>query len=373
MAEFLFYLTVLIAALTRYHWRSHTKAFHQADPWIFEQYDQVIGMHIPYYAALSPAGKQHFVARAYQVQGEIRIEGREEFEVTEEVRILVCACIAQLTFGFDKPGLPIVKGVLIYPGVFYSRLARNWVKGLAMNNGVVFLSWPDFLKGYENSTSTYNLGLHEFTHMMKMQTDDVFTSDKRLNEHFETWEEIGQPVFTQIRNSGEHFFREYAGTNKSEFLSVCVENFFEVPAAFEKTLPTLYYHLCFLLNQDPQNAAGDYELTEDCIRQINEKIIDDLPVYHTLISSREYRFWLIASQFTWGILFFDLFILVEVSTQTQLAVLRMSLFTMGIFILSRWFHYKSWKSTLHVSYLHYLLLRLIPLLLLLMFILAAVE
>lgn len=162
MLETVFYLVILVAALGRYHWRSREINLPEVDPDDFATCDQMIRAHIPYYLSLSDQARKRFIHRVLVLYHDLRIEGREDFEVTDEVRVLVCACLTQLTFGFSEPGLPFVKGVLVFPDIFYSRLARNWVKGLAMNNGVVFLSWPDFIKGYEHSSDTYNLGLHEF-------------------------------------------------------------------------------------------------------------------------------------------------------------------------------------------------------------------
>lgn len=373
MLEVVFYIVIVIAALGRYHWRNRDAAIPVVDPDDFAACDKLISMHITYYRTLSEVSKKRFVQRVLILFHELRVEGREEFEVTAEVRILVCASLTQLTFGFSEPGLPFIKGVLVFPGVFYSRLARNWVKGLAMNNGVVFLSWPDFMKGYEHSSDTYNLGLHEFTHMLKMQSEDGFMGDRRLTEHYETWNEIAHEVFLRTREKSETFFREYAGTNTSEFLSVCVENFFEIPEAFEKELPEIYYHLCYLLNQDPLNKTGDYVLTEACIQRINAKIKNDLPLPKTLISSGEYRFWLFVSRFTLGILFIDFIIVMQTSLPAQLAVLRMVLATFFIFLLSRWVYYKNLRDAFHISYLKYFGGKLLPLLLVIMFLVIALT
>lgn len=372
MAELLFYGILIVAALMRYCWRS-TAEIAWVKGNVFAGYDALLTRHMTYYTKLTASGKQKFVAGVHQLVQHLRIEGREGFVVTEEVRILICACLNQLTFGFSEPGLPFLKGVLVYPGVFYSRLARNWVKGLALGNGVVYISWPDFLKGYEHADDTYNLGLHEFTHILKMQSEDGLLSDKRFYAHYEEWSVLAYPVFSKTRNSSEGFFRQYAGTNESEFFSVCVENFFEIPGQFEKELPHLYYHLCYLLNQNPLKPGADYELSEAEIREINTRLKHNLPVNRTLVTSREHRFWLFAARLLWGVALVELFVLIRLSAHTQLVVLRMVIVTAVIFLAARFFYYRNMYDTFHRSYFSYFLFRLLPLLLVAMLMICAVS
>ena len=54
-----------------------------------------------------------------------------------------------------------------------------------------------------------------------------------------------------------------------EFFAVAVEHFFEAPAEFQKELPDIYNHLCVLLNQNPLNVRGDFELTSGFIKKAN--------------------------------------------------------------------------------------------------------
>ena len=54
-----------------------------------------------------------------------------------------------------------------------------------------------------------------------------------------------------------------------EFFAVAVEHFFEAPAEFHKELPDIYNHLCVLLNQNPLNIRGDFELTSGFIKKAN--------------------------------------------------------------------------------------------------------
>jgi hypothetical protein len=231
---------------------------------------------------------------------------------------------------------------------------------------VVFLSWADFIKGYENSSDTYNVGLHEFAHMLNMQANESFYADKRVNEYYQKWNELSHSLFLKLRNKEEDFFRAYGGINKSEFFSVCIENFFEVPQQFEKELPDLFYHLCYLLKQNPLNMEEDYELTKSFIVQVNDRIEPDLPIFQIYKTNFEYRFWHIVSSITYVFLFCEWMVFMANNSDTQLLMFRFVLVTLAIFVAIRWHYYNTIKSVFYLAYLKHLFFELIPIALLLL-------
>ena len=73
-----------------------------------------------------------------------------------------------------------------------------------------------------------------------------------LNEDvLKKWELRATNTMREIADGSETFFREYGATNREEFFSVAVENFFERPAEFSEKHPLTYQVLCDLLNQNP--------------------------------------------------------------------------------------------------------------------------
>jgi hypothetical protein len=291
--EILFYGIVLFWAILRYHVLKKPEDIPEETYIIpgFTHYNSLLEEKNPYYKELSETGRKKFVSRLRLIRDEIEFQSREDFNVTEEVRVLISACITQLTFGFEKPILPNLKGVVIFPSIFYSRLSEAWVKGLAMGNGVVFLSWEDFESGYRTDTATYNLGLHEFAHMLRMQAIGDINFDYRLHSYFDEWEENGEEAFENINRGEQNFFREYGGTNKAEFFSVCIENFFEVPESFSKELPEVYWHLCYLMKQNPLNPKEDFSFNQEDTEIANELVKEPLPEYQIHVTDLEQKLW----------------------------------------------------------------------------------
>jgi len=60
-------------------------------------------------------------------------------------------------------------------------------------------------------------------------------------------------AYREIKNNrtreNDTIFRKYGGTNLNEFLSVCIEHYFESPGEIKEKYPLLYYATGILLNQ----------------------------------------------------------------------------------------------------------------------------
>jgi len=213
-----------------------------------------------YYESLSEKGKEKFLHRILQLRSYLKFIGKEELEITEQMRLRISASLVQLTFGFEQFFLPAFRKVLVYPQKFYHAGWKKWMKGFTSGNGVVALSWYDFQHGYYIEDDNYNLGLHELAHALHVNLKTGFDSDPVFEYYFINWEEKSSKEFENISKDSDHFLREYGGTNMHEFFAVCVEHFFESPKAFNEALPDLYTRTQLLLNQNPLNAKGDYIL-----------------------------------------------------------------------------------------------------------------
>lgn len=367
IAELIFYVSFWVWGFARYHILHHKRLFnlyhsHDTKPIQFDYLDALLNAEMPYYTKLSIDGKYKFIHRMLEVKSQTEFRARENFELTDEVEYLISACITQLTFGFKSPIMPFLKGVVIFPGAFYSRMVENYVKGLAMGTGIVYISWEDFKEGYFYSTSTYNLGLHEFAHILRFQSNELDFEDPHLVAHFDYWEENGEEVFQNIRHGYQNFFREYAGTNRSEFFSVCVENFFEVPESFKQEMPDLYWHLCYLLKQNPLNEQEDYQFNYFDAILLNEKLDVKLPTYDIFHSKLDYEWWGYAYFIKIFLFLPVMFLFISLVNQHQfINCIRLIMISSFISLFIRYHFYKSWSAIFNEVYGNHFFKRVLPL------------
>lgn len=211
----------------------------------------VLSSKFSYYQRLSVENQSRFVNRVSRFISDKEFRALN-FELTEEMIILISASAIQLTFGLDHYLFDHFSKIFIYPREFYSRLNKEYHRGETNLGGVIVLSWKHFSEGYNIPNDNLNLGLHEMAHALrfdKFKSDDY---DRFFSEYLDKWQLISKEEFLKIKEHKASFFREYGGTNFSEFFSVCIEYFFESPREFKNMQPEIYKHLCILLNQDPE-------------------------------------------------------------------------------------------------------------------------
>lgn len=209
------------------------------------------GKHFHFYNELNIKDRERFIKRAFLLSGSLNIIGRQDFKVTEEVRLFIVAAQVQLTFGFKRYFLPKFKTILIYPDAYKNKLTGNMHYGEVNPKGVIVLSWKRLVKGYMIADDKINLGLHEMAHALMSTIIRSNDHENKLDTYLREIVRLSAKEIEKIKSNEYHFFRKYAGSNTFEFFAVAVEYFFEVSIEFKKELPNLYEHMVKLLKQDP--------------------------------------------------------------------------------------------------------------------------
>ena len=213
----------------------------------------VLKREFSFYRKLNAHEQRQFEHRVAKFIDTKHFVGREDLQVTTEMKTLIAATSVMLTFGFRDYQIDLVNKIIIYPGPFYSKANDTYHKGeLNPKLGALVLSWADFLHGYDDENDNINLGIHEFTHAIhlnSLKNNDVSSL-------------IFKTAFTELTNilSGDEalrkrliaskYFRDYAFTNQFEFIAVIVETFIETPEDFKRQFPRIYQKTRAMLNFD---------------------------------------------------------------------------------------------------------------------------
>ena len=245
---------------------------------------------IPYYNGLSDAAQKKFFSRLIRFIKSKRFIGKEGLKITPEILVMVGAAAIQLTFGLEKYVIAHFKVIMMFPGTFHFRLLNKDLKGGASPRGTLWLSWEAFQHGYEVPDDKRNLGLHEMAHALKLDVLKGHEFDKAFASYFDDWSDVSSGEFRKMKKGESSFLRKYGGTNRMEFFAVAVEHFFEAPEEFQKELPDIYNHLCVLLNQNPLNVRGDFELTTSYIKKANLRR-RKFPLPEKILLRYEYAHW----------------------------------------------------------------------------------
>ncbi|MBF8148524.1 zinc-dependent peptidase [Winogradskyella sp. F6397] len=204
-----------------------------------------------FFGKLSNKHQRQFEHRVSQFIQSNTFIGKQELEVTDQMKVKIAATASMLCFGFKKHQLDIIENVIIYPNAYYSQTNKTFHKGeVNPKLKTIVFSWKDFQYGYEVGDDNLNLGIHEFGHAIHLNAsmnNDVSSiifnqGYNRLVTYLQEHETLRQQLIAS------KYFRAYAYTNQYEFFAVLLENFIETPSEFKLQFPELYKCLKQMLN-----------------------------------------------------------------------------------------------------------------------------
>jgi len=215
-----------------------------------ETQQSILRHEFPFYKKLTEKQKTYFSHRVARFIQSHEFIGKEGFQITDQVKVLVAATAVMLTFGMRKYLFAVINKVIVYPSVYLSTITNEHHKG-EFNPRVkaVVFSWADFVQGFETGNDNINLGLHEFSHVVHYHGTKNEDSSAILfaRMYKRITEDLNDANYRQ-KLVQSNYFRIYAYSNKFEFLAVIIEHYFETPQQFRQEFPELYKNVGLMLN-----------------------------------------------------------------------------------------------------------------------------
>tara|TARA_R110002049_G_scaffold9962_2_gene49651 strand:- start:12908 stop:13759 length:852 start_codon:yes stop_codon:yes gene_type:complete len=207
--------------------------------------------HFTFYNKLTLKQKKYFEHRVASFIVDKDFISRDGIVVTEKMKVLISATGIMLTFGFRDFYIGLISKIIVYPTPFFSRSTNNYHKGeFNPKLKTLVLSWEDFRLGFENSHDNINLGIHEFTHAIHLNSIKERDISSTLFSDFfkELTDLLTYQEALRLKLLDSEYFRTYGYTNQFEFLAVIVENFIETPIEFRSQFPEVYSKVKQMLN-----------------------------------------------------------------------------------------------------------------------------
>jgi len=220
-------------------------------------WEGVLRSRVAYFNALDEEQKNRFRQLVKIFLDETRITGIRT-DVDETTRVLVAASAIIPVFNFDHWEYSRLGEVLIYPGNFDAnyqtgRDGRRDTLGMVGTghlSGVMILSKPALLRGFDIAGDKRNVGIHEFAHLVDKADGAIdgippgIPAD--LARRWIQWvaKELASPPAKR-----SHVNR-YAYTNEAEYFAVLMEYFFEAPDILQRKNPQVYDMLERMIHQD---------------------------------------------------------------------------------------------------------------------------
>ena len=232
-------------------------------------WEQILETHVAFFRALPGPEKERFRQLVKVFLDEVRITGIRT-EVDDTVKVLVAASAAIPIFGFQDWEYHGLGEVLVYPGAFGEKYQTTGnadenilgMVGLKHLSGVMILSKPSLLAGFDNQSSKNNVGIHEFAHLVENEEGDYGLPPEVPWQAVRHWVEyVAKELAHPTKNHA--YINSYAYTNEHEFFAVLSEYFFKSPDLLQQKDPDLYAMLREMFHQ---NARSPLKLAQS-VRQ----------------------------------------------------------------------------------------------------------
>jgi len=203
-----------------------------------------------FYNRLDKRRKRYFRHRVAKFLEEIKFVSREGVVLDDNKRMQVTMIVIQLTFGMRNYLLEYVETIILYPSTYYSILNKTENNGeFNPRSRALVLSWEHFNKGIMHKEDGKNLGIHEITHAIHYSA--IKSNNISSEIFYDTFLELEKYLSSiEVRNKiiETKILREYAFTDKFEFIAVLVEVFMESPEKLKEQFPDIYSYVVQMLN-----------------------------------------------------------------------------------------------------------------------------
>jgi MtfA peptidase len=211
----------------------------------------ILKQQFSFYNKLSKKQQLYFEHRVASFINDKTFIGREGLVISDEVKILISATAVMLTFGFRDFYIGLIDKIFVYPKAFYSKANQEYHKGeFNPKLKALVLSWKDFKEGYNIGDDNLNLGIHEFTHAIHLNS--IKEKDVSSTIFRDSFNELISLLTNNKLIKDElitsKYFRSYAFTNQYEFVAVLIEYFIETPLEFKNRFPEIYAKVKQMLN-----------------------------------------------------------------------------------------------------------------------------
>ncbi len=233
-----------------------------------------LNTYFPYFQQLNNEGKENFKTRLIQNLKDLEIIGKEGLELNDEMRILLCASLTQLTFGFKLQGLRGYKGLHIYPRAFYSKYYNGLIESVSYKENIIALSWIDYEKGILNNSDGKDLGLAEFSNALLQTVKNGERFELSFASYLDRWMEVVSQC-EQIDDFFDFIHADKHGYKVDIIFPKSIVMFFEKSYEFKNRFHSIYAHMCVLMNQNPLNITANYSYNSDSFKTL--KLSTPLP------------------------------------------------------------------------------------------------
>jgi len=255
-AKYLFVIGLLLLMLFVWWWFFFRKKKRQYKEFPSD-WRHILEDKVRFYQLLSAADKDRFEKDILDFLEDVRVTG-VDVTADDTDKLLVASSAVIPLFGFPGWRYRNLNEVLLYGTNFNEQYKTEGEKrnilgmvGSGAMHRMMLLSKPALHQGFENQHTKFNVGIHEFVHLIDKADGSTDGIPEMLVQHQFTipWVKMIHGEIRKLKSRPSDI-NPYGATNEAEFLSVVSEYFFTQPRLLKKHHPKLYALLEEIFRQD---------------------------------------------------------------------------------------------------------------------------
>lgn len=244
--------------------------WHRADA-LPGTWEDVVARDVAAWALLDAGERAALTERSRWLLGEVRWEAARDFELTDEIRMVIAAQAALLVLGLNvEASYRGVSSILVHPTTMTRTGARpapgghglmtdapQALHGQTAWRGTVTLAWDAARRAARRPERGVDVTLHEFAHVLDGLDGTIDGTPPIVDQAARrAWIEVCTAAYEAlVRGEPDRLLRPYAATSVGEFYAVATEAFFTRPLLMSESRPDLYEVLRDAYRQDPAARA----------------------------------------------------------------------------------------------------------------------
>ncbi|MEM7103462.1 MAG: zinc-dependent peptidase [Bacteroidota bacterium] len=218
---------------------------------------KVLNQYFPYFKRLNTKEKVRFEGRIERLKADKQYVTKELEIFPEDIKMLILANAAQVTFGREDFLLEHWDVFVLYRQAFHTPQIQEFHTGeLHYEDGVVILAADPMIEGMLQPQRGYNMAIHQLAkawqYEQKIKNEDFVHDEGSNSGNGENY----LHKLAEVRGRSDAFEDQYGLFSEEDYFGVSVEHFFLMPEQFKQVLPKTFQALSEILNQDPRDKAN---------------------------------------------------------------------------------------------------------------------
>jgi len=222
------------------------------------QFTNDIQKVFPEFISVPHKFKLNFAKRILKFLKQYEFVEKENVHLTHAHKVSIAASYVKLTLGYTNFLINTFDKIIVYPTAqYFPHLNETHTGHFNPKMKAIMLALDEYERDIYFNADGKDIALHEFTHALcfeMLQTNAKHPNADAFKKGYGLIQQWLNFPNNQFALESSNFIRDYAFTDRLEFVSVLIELFFEQPNQFKQKFPDLYFYVGNMIKHPKINS-----------------------------------------------------------------------------------------------------------------------